>query len=221
MGAAMAADQSRLFFLAAPFTLFVTVAVGLLGPPPPTEAFAFSGPQLLWLLVVPSLAAALAQLVVNAVVLRPHVAPRLALAAAVSAWPILLLCQAALAIPLALAFVALVVPAIWLFGRLAFVAGPVVICETSDPMAVLRRSWDLTRGHDLQLMLFVVIGLFAVVGIGLLADIAGSAAQVVAKLAGLDNVGRFLRVLLPGIGATFTTVGAGAASALAYRQLLR
>lgn len=221
MGAAMAADQSRLFFLAAPFTLFVSVAVGLFGPPPPNDAFSFTGPQLLWLLVVPSLAAAAAQLVINAFVLRPQVAPRLAFTAAFAAWPILMLYQMMLALPLALAFLMLVAPAVWLFGRLAFVAGPVVICETSHPTQVLQRNWDLTRGHDLQLTLFVVIGLFAVVGIGLLADIAGSAAQVVAKLAGLDGFGRFLRALLPGIGATFTTVGAGVASALAYRQLVR
>jgi hypothetical protein len=217
----MAADQSRLFFLAAPFTLLVSVAVGLFGPPPPSEAFVFTGPQLLWLVAVPGLSAALAQLVVNAIVLRPQVAPRLALAAAFAAWPILMLYQAMLALPLALAFVMLVVPSIWLFGRLLFVAGPVVICETSHPSMVLQRSWDLTRGHDLQLSVFVVIGVFAVLGIGLLADIAGSAAQVVAKLAGLESFGRFLRVLLPGIGATFTTMGAGVASAIAYRQLVR
>jgi len=221
MGAAMAADLPRLFALAAPFTLLVSVAIGLFGPPPPTEAFEFTGPQLLWLLVVPSLAASAAQLIVNAMVLRPDQAPRWSVAAGLSAWPVLMLYQLALAVPLGLALVALVLPAVWLFGRLAFVVGPVVICETRDPMALLRRTWDLTRGHDLQLALFIVLGLFGVIGIGLLADIAGSAAEVVAKLAGLDAVGRFLRVLLPGIGATFTTIGAGAASAIAYRQMLK
>lgn len=221
MGAGMAADLPRLFALAAPFTLLVSVAVGLFGPPSPTQPFDYTGAQLLWLLVVPSLAAAAAQLIVNAVVLRPALAPRESLVAALSAWPVLMLYQIAVAVPLGIATVLLVLPGLWLFGRLAFVVGPVVICETRDIGQLFRRTWDLTRGHDLQLALFVLLGLFAVIGVGLLADIAGSAAQVVAKLAGLEGIGRFLRVLVPGIGATFTSIGAGVASAIAYRQLLR
>jgi hypothetical protein len=106
-----------------------------------------------------------------------------------------------------------------LFARLLFLSGAVVLAEGGTPFALLRRSWALSEGQGLQLTLFLVLGLFGVIGIGILAEGAGAALDVVARTGGLASVGRFLHALVPAIGNCLVTIGVGGASAAAYRQL--
>lgn len=220
MSAALSADLSRLFFIAAPFTLLPVVAIELFGPPAITSIDKVSPDQWLWRLAVPSLLAALAQLAATQLVLSPSAPPGRALARAFAVFPWYILAQMAAALPVGLGVLLLVLPGIYLFGRLVFLAGAVATAEGLAPLAILQRCWALTADLAVPLCLFIIVGLFAMIGISLMADVAGSTLAVVAKAAGLDAVGRFLSALAIGIAQTITAIGAGAASAVAYRRLL-
>lgn len=219
MSTVVRADLPRLFFLVAPFALLPAVAVELFGPPAPTSLDAISNQQLLWRLAVPSLIAAFGQLAATYLVLRGNATPREALAAALAAFPAYALAQVSGSLPVGLGLLLLLVPGLWLFARLLFLSGAVVLAEGGTPFALLRRSWVLSEGQGLQLTLFLVLGLFGVIGIGILAEGAGAALDVVARTGGLASVGRFLHALVPAIGNCLLTIGVGGASAAAYRQL--
>ncbi|MBU6164970.1 MAG: hypothetical protein KGQ52_02430 [Alphaproteobacteria bacterium] len=220
MGAAIMADLNRLFFLVAPFTLLINVAIGLFGPPPAASLSAMTPAQLFWQLALPSLVAAVGQLAVVALVLRPDAPPRAALGVAVAVWPGFMITQLLVSLPVGLGFL-LVVPGIWLFGRLAFLPAALLVARRGSPIDAVRDSWAISEDDGLQLALFILLGLFAIIGISLIAEIAGAALDSVLKLAGLARVGRFLHLLLPGIGSCFITIGFGVASAIAYRRLVR
>lgn len=220
MSAALRADLGRLFILAAPFALLPVVAVALFGPPAPTSIDNISNQQLLLRVALPSLIGAFGQLAATHLVLRRGDTPRDALAAALAAFPVFALAQLAGSLPVGLGLLLLVVPGLWLFARLLFLSGAAALVEPGTPFGLLRRSWTLSDGHGLQLTLFLLLGLFGVIGIGILAEGAGAALDVVARIAGLNGVGRFLHALFPGIGNCLVTVGIGAASASAYQQIV-
>jgi hypothetical protein len=230
MGSAMKADLNRLFFLVAPFTLLVSVAIGLFGPPPPESFTQMSGAQLFWQLALPSLVGAVGQLAAAALVQQPGATPRAALATAFAVWPAFVMAQVLfslplvlllVSLPLGLGFLVLIPPGIWLFARLAFLPGALLAAGRGSAIDAVRDSWRMTENDGLQLAIFVMIGLFAIIGIGLMAEIAGSALDSVLKLAGFTSLGRFLHLLLPGIGTCFTTIGFGVASAIACQRLVR
>lgn len=221
MSAAMMADLARLFFLVAPFTLLPAVAIELLGPPPPTSIATISGEQMLFRLALPSLIGAIGQLAAAALVLRADATPRDALAAALAAWPLYVLAQLVGSLPVSLGLMLLVVPGIWLFGRLLFLTGAIAVTQRGSPLDLLRRSWALSADHGLQIGLFLVLGLFGLIGVEILAEGAGAALDVVARAIGLAGVGHFLRALLPGIANCLVTIGIGAAAAVTYLHLMR
>lgn len=221
MGAAIGADVNRLFFVAAPFSLLVSVAIGLFGPPPPISLDAMTPEQMLWHLVLPSLIGAVGQLAVAGMILQPDQPPRAALATAFAVWPGFVVSQLLVSLPVGLGLVALILPGIWLFGRLALLPGALMMARRCSPLAAVRDSWELTREDGVQLAVFLLIGALAVVGIGLIGEIAGAALDAVLKLAGLDALGRFVHLLLPGIATCFNTLGFGAASAIVAGRLVR
>jgi len=220
MTSVLTADLSRMFFVAAPFILLVGVAVDLYGPPlPPANLTQITPQQLLWRLALPNLLAALAQLAISHMVLFPGDPPRRALAAAAAMFPIYIAAQLLSALPVGLGFVALVVPGLYLFARLIFVSGAVAMVERGTPISILRRSWAVTEGQGLPLCLLLVVGLFSVIGIAILAEGAGAALDVVARLVGLEGAARFVHALLVAIGSCFVAVGTAVAGAVAYRLL--
>jgi hypothetical protein len=221
MGAALRGDLARLFAVAAPFTLLLAVAVELFGPPAPATLTAISGEQLLWRLVLPALLASIAQLAIIHLVIAPGRSPKEALTAAFAGFAPFIAAQLAGALPMAIGFLVLIIPGLYLFARLIFLAGPIIITERLGPLAALQRSWQLSHGAGIQLTLFVVLGLFSVIGIGLLGQGAGAALDVVARAAGADAVGRFLHALLPAVASSFVAIGSAAASAVAFMLLER
>lgn len=233
MTALLAADLQRMFFVAAPFTLLIGVAVDLFGPPAPTPMGPVSQAQLLWRLAVPNLLAVLAQLAISHMVLFPAETPRRALGAALALFPIFVAAQLLAALPIAIGFSAVLamlpasgaiavmaVPFLYLFVRLFFLAGAVAVLERGSPVAILRRSWELSRGQALPLCLFIVLGLFSAAGILILSQGAGAAIDVVARAAGLAAVGHFALALLTGIGSTIIAVATAVAGAAACRLLM-
>jgi hypothetical protein len=219
MSAAMMADLARLFFMVAPFTILPVVAIGLFGPPPVTDLKAITNQQLLIGLALPSLIGAFGQLAATHLVLHRDLTPAASLAAALAAFPGYALAQLVMALPVGIGVMLLLVPGIWLFGRVLFLSGAVTLAEPVAPLQLLQRCWQLTVSSGLPLTLFLVLGLFGVIGVGLMAEGAGAALDVVARFAGLAGVGRFLHLLMPGIGNCLVTIGMGAASAVAYRQI--
>lgn len=220
MATAMMKDLGRLFFLVAPFTLLPAVAIELLGPPPVATLSEMSGQQLVIRLLLPSLIGAIGQLAATHLVLRLDQTPRDALAAAIIVYPVYVLVQLVASLPVALGLLLLLVPGIWLFARLLFLSGAVVLFEPATPARLLQRCWTLSAENGLPLTLFLVLGLFGLIGIGLMAEGAGAGLDVVARFAGAPEIGHFLHALLPGIANCFVTIGVGAASAVAYRQLV-
>jgi hypothetical protein len=220
MTSLLTADLSRMFFVAAPFTLLVVVAVELYGPPAPTNLAIITPSQLLWRLALPSLLAALAQLAISHMVLFPGDVPRRALAAAAAMFPIYVAAQLLASLPVGLGFLALVVPGFYLSARLIFVSPAVAMAEGGSPIAILKRSWAATEGQALPLCLFLALGLLGIIGLSILAEGAGSALDVVARLVGLEGVGRFVHALLNGIGSCIVAVSTAVAGAVAYRLLL-
>jgi hypothetical protein len=221
MATAMMADLARLFFMVAPFTILPVVAIDLFGPAPATSLAEITNRQLMITLVVPSIIAAFGQLAATHLVLRNELTPRDSLGAAAVAFPLYALAQFVMALPIGLGLLLLLVPGIWLFGRTLFLSGAVVLSEPAAPVQLIQRCWNLTAANSLPLTLFLLLGLFGMIGIGLMAEGAGAALDVVASFAGSPEVGRFLHALMPGIGNCFVTVGIGAAVAAAYRRLTR
>lgn len=220
MATAMMADLGRLFFLVAPFTILPVVAIDLFGPEPAKSLATITNKQLLIGLALPSIISAFGQLAATHLVLNRELTPRDSLAAAAAGFPIFALAQFLMGLPVGLGLLLLLVPGIWLFGRVLFVSGAAILMERSSAQLLLQRCWNLTAGNGAAITLFLVLGLLGVVGIGLMAEGAGAALDVVARFVGAPSIGRFLHALLPGIGNCFVTVGIGAASAVAYRRLV-
>lgn len=219
MATAMMSDLGRLFFMVAPFTILPVVAISLFGPEPVTNMASISNRQLLIGLALPSLIAAFGQLAATHLVLRRDLTPRDSLAAAVAAFPLFALAQLVMALPVGLGLLLVILPGLWLFGRFLFLSGAVVLSEPAAPLQLVQRCWALTAGNSVPLTIFLVLGLFGAIGIGLMAEGAGAALDLAARFLGAPAVGNFLHALIPGIGNCFVTVGIGAAGAAAYRQL--
>lgn len=146
MTSVMTADVARLFFVVAPFTLLVGVAVDLFGPPPPVDLASISNDQLIWRLAVPSLIGAIGQLAATHLALRPDLIPRDSLGAALALFPAYVLAQLIAAVPVGTGLLLLVLPGLWLFARLSFLSGAVAMAEGGSALAILRRSWALSDG---------------------------------------------------------------------------
>jgi hypothetical protein len=219
MTGAVLADLSRLFFIAAPFTLLIGVALDLFGPPRPENLTEISPSQWFWLLLVPAVGASFAQLVVTRLVLDPDADPRAAFGAAIAIWPVYIGAQLLSALPIGMGFLLLFVPGLYLYARLGFLTSAVAVVEGGPPLAILRRSWALSADSALQLFLFLVVALFGMVGIFMLTGGAGAALDVLAKLIGFDSVGRFLSAAAAGVASAIIAVAGAAASAVAYRRL--
>ena len=214
-------DLSRLFFVAAPFTLLPSVAVQLFVPPLPANLSEISGQQFAWMVLLPFLIGNLAQLVVTALLLRPDITPRDAFARAVPLWLPYLAVLLLASVPVSLGVLALIVPGLFLYVRLAFLGSAVIVAEGGAPLDVLKRSWALSEGGQGALMLFAIVAIFGVIGVLMLTSLAGAAVDVVARLAGLEGIGRFAVALAGGIASTIVAIAGAAASVFCWRQLAR
>jgi hypothetical protein len=219
MTGALLSDLSRMFFIAAPFTLLLGVALDLFGPPPPVALSEITPGQWFWRLAVPALSASFAQLVVTGLVLRPDADPRLAFAAALPLWPVYLAAQILSALPVGVGLLLLFVPGLYLYARLGFLGSAIIMAEGGRPLAILRRSWDLSEGAQLPLFLFLIVALFAMVGIFMMTGGVGAALDVLARFLGLETVGRFLSSVAAGVASAVIAIAGAAASVVAYRRL--
>jgi hypothetical protein len=111
-------------------------------------------------------------------------------------------------------FILLIVPGIYLVGRLALVAPAVADRSLSNPFEAIRTSWDLTRNNAWSIFFFLFLVALVIV---IAALIVGS---VVSVIAGSEP--GFGRMLGGFVEAAFGAIGSLvsiAVSAAAYRQL--
>lgn len=147
---------------------------------------------------------------------QPTVAQALRVAIRLLPW--LLLLNLLVGIVLAVASMALLIPALYLFGRLA-VTGVVLVGEgRHSPVDAISRSWQVTRGNGWRS--FFLIAVVAMVG-WVISAAAGAIVGIAAKLLGGSAVALFF--------AAFVNALFGAALGLVllllyvaiYRQLVR
>jgi hypothetical protein len=211
--------MSEMFAVAAPFTLLVDIALRIFGPAPPTSADDVVPTTLFWLVLVPTIVASLGQLAIVHLLLRPAQAPRAALAVAFVAWPGYLAALLLAAIPTGLATLLLVLPGLYVASRLLLLMPLAVMSPRGSPVALVKRSWELTRSAGWAIFGFFLMAILGVFGLSLIAGGVGSAVGSVFTLFGLAAVGKFAAGLVAAVASTFVSIGNAALSAYLYRSL--
>lgn len=100
----------------------------------------------------------------------------------------------------ALGAVAMLVVLLWLFIRLILSAPVIAIEGVMNPVAALQRSWQLTKGNSLRILLFLfllmfTIGIIAALVSGILGLILGAFGEPVASI-GIDMVAALMNSLV-------------------------
>ena len=102
----------------------------------------------------------------------------------------------------------LILPGLYLLGRLA-VTGPVVVAErVRNPLTVVKRSFALTkgRGWSVASLILILLVTYLVVNLAVV-TVFGSIFLLIDRAAGGDGVGALLLLILQGVaGAAFQTV---------------
>jgi hypothetical protein len=215
---ALRGQWQMLFAVAAPFTLLVSMAVSLFGPQPPTKMADYTPSVVFWLFMLPSLIGAVAQLAVARLVANPGESPGHALRIGLAAMPAYLLASLIIAVPVALGFLALVIPGLYLMARF-FITAPVAALEGAAPMDIVKRSWALTEGQGGTILVFLGLGLLFVLGLSLLSAGVGAAVASMFSVMGMDAVANFLDKLVPSLVGTFVSIGSAAAATVIHAQL--
>lgn len=137
-----------------------------------------------------------------------------ALTFALMLFPTMLAIQILCGIAIGLGFILLLVPGLYLLGRLALVTPAVADRSLYNPFEAIRTSWELTRGNGWAIFFFLFLVALVIV---IAALIIGG---IVSVIAGSEpGLGRMLGGF---IEAAFSAVGSLASiavSAAAYRQL--
>ena len=211
-------DFSLLFAVIAPFTLLVAMVVDLFGPEPPTTLAGFTPRVAVVLLLIPSIIGAFGQLALTALLATPGITPRQAFGRAAAA--LLPYLAAVLVItPLTtLGLVLLIVPGLYLFGRMILV-GPVIIAEGLRPVPALRRSWAMTAPHGGAILWLIVLAILFVLGASVLASGIGAALAVVLTAVGLKSVAGVVAALVGAVISTLFTMASAAAGVVIYRRV--
>lgn len=215
---ALSGQWAVLFAVAAPFTLLVSMVVSLFGPQPPQAMADYTPAVVFWLFLVPSLIGAVAQLAVARLVSRPAESPAVALRTGLAAMPAYLLASLIIAVPVAMGFLALIIPGLYLLARF-FITAPVAALEGAQPMDIVKRSWALTEGQGGTILVFLGLGLLFVLGLSLLSAGVGAAVASMFSVVGLDAIANFVDKLVPSLVGTFVSIGSAAAATVIHAQL--
>jgi len=222
--------------IAGAFVLLPQLAMMLFGPAMPETPAAIMAmmkaqplPMMLSV-TLPAIIGLIADLAISKLVIdagdRRPTTPRVALSAALRAWPLLLLALATLffamialamlASPFGLnAAVLLLSPvALLLMARLLPLT-PLLSVEPRAPLEALQKSWALGRGHGWQLLGVALALRLAILIASALASVLGTG---IASLLGA-SAGRFFEYLLPTATVTLLSVATSVLIAQIYRQL--
>ncbi|MBV8971993.1 MAG: hypothetical protein JO290_06850 [Sphingomonadaceae bacterium] len=204
--------------VAAAFVLLPNVALERYGPPLPKTPAEMTPQLVLTTLVIPGLIALVAQATVIRLALdrRRGVARSVgeALAAALRAWPLLVLVQFVSALAVTPGLLLLIVPGVYTIGRL-LPALPLAL-DGGGPVAAVERAWALTADNGWRAtgFLLTLIGWFFVVSAA-----AGLIGAGVVALAGGSGLGALLASALDGAVAALIAIVGAVATATVARQL--
>ena len=137
-----------------------------------------------------------------------------ALTFALMLFPTMLAIQILCGIAIGLGFILLLVPGLYLLGRLALVTPAVADRSLYNPFEAIRTSWELTRGNGWAIFFFLflvalVIVIAALIIGGIVSVIAGSG----------PGLGRMLGGFIEAVFSAVGSLASIAVSAAAYRQL--
>ena len=137
-----------------------------------------------------------------------------ALTFALMLFPTMLAIQILCGIAIGLGFILLLVPGLYLLGRLALVAPAVADRSLYNPFEAIRTSWDLTRGNGWAIFFFLFLVALVIV---IAALIIGG---IVSVIAGSEpGFGRMLGGFVEAVFSAVGSLASIAVSAAAYRQL--
>lgn len=144
---------------------------------------------------------------------------REALAQAAGRLPRLFVGNLAAGLAIGIGLVALIIPGLWLLGRLAAVT-PIIMAEGRGTVGSLERSWALSGGRAWPAAVWMALNLVLLLSLLFTAALVGAALQATATLAGGEALGKAL------VNLALAAVSAGAvallnvAQAVLYRHLL-
>lgn len=197
--------------VAAAFVLLPGVAIDLFGPPLPKTALAMTPNVVLIELVLPALIGLVAQLAILRLALdrRRGVTRSVgeALTAAFGAWPLAVVALLLGAGPIALGMLALVVPGLYLAGRLT--PAVALVLDGTGPVAAIERSWALTEGNGWRVIGFtlMLVGWFVVLSAA--GGAVGAGVVALFRAVGAGGAGAVVASTIDGaIAALFTVVNA-------------
>jgi hypothetical protein len=139
-----------------------------------------------------------------------------AIAAALALLPAYFIASMLGSLGIGLGFLLLIVPGLYLIGRL----GPlnaVVVAETHrNPIAALRSCWELTRGHG-----WAILGLILIVAVAatIVVAVASSLLGILFIFVAGQDVGRLLALLVANLGNAAMVTLLLVLSAAIYRRL--
>jgi len=208
--------------VAAAFVLLPNVLTEAFGPALPKTAADLTGPVVLVHLALPSLVGLIAQMTIVrlAVASRTGVSRSVgeALGLSLRWWPVLVIATLLAAVPTAAGLLLLILPGLYMAGRLAMVL-PLVVEEGAGGVDAVRRSWALTEGNGLRIIGFALMWVGWFLALSVLAAGVGSGIGSVLTLAGAGTVGAFVVSLLGALVAAVYTVFSAVGVATIYLHL--
>jgi hypothetical protein len=218
-------DLGTFVTLTAVFVFLPEMLLTLYGPPPPAS-YAEITPRLVALqMLLPAAVGAIAQLAIARLVVSAHdrgtgMTVGGALRMALLLLPLLLIALVLAALPISLGLMALVVPGLYLLGRLGIVL-PLVAAEPANPIALLRRSWDLTEGNGWRAAGFIIaLTIVLAMGAVLAAILGGAVGSVLTVVAG-KGLGSFAATLVASAATAVFSAANAVATAVLYLHLRR
>jgi hypothetical protein len=149
-------------------------------------------------------------------VFRPSMAVGGAIAASLAILPFYFIANLLTSIALAIGFVLLFVPGLYLLGRLVPLPALMVAENRKNPIDAIRGTWALTKGHG-----WAVLGLFLLVFLAgfILTAVVGGIINAILHLALPDHLAAFLSLFVSSLLSTILQIVAIFLYAAIYRAL--
>lgn len=206
------ANSSLLIAVAGVFLFLPTVVAGYLSPPRTAETFPAMIEHLKsnWLLMLTvniiGFVGNLALLILALDINRPTVGT--AIRAALALLPIYFLVSILSGFMIGLGFLLLIIPGLYLIGRLSVTGAVLVAEERRNPFDIIKRSFEVTKGRGWAILGLILLVFLAFYVITLaITFILGSIFLLADKAAGAGGIGAFLLLILTSaVGAAFNIV---------------
>ena len=147
---------------------------------------------------------------------RPGTSVGAAIGSAAALLPFYFLASILVGLILSLGFLLLIVPAFYLFGRLAPL-GPVIVAEDRrNPIEAIRRTFEVTRGHGWAVLgLILLVAIPGAIAMGVINVLLG----IVFSLVASREIAAFLVMIATSLSAAVLTVVLILLYAAVYRAL--